>query len=165
MPVNSNDDWYLGGSVRFGGTVALPSSSVGNDQINPASPIAAEKSVHQYQPKLAQAHGSSATAERRVVHVANAAGTLVAVKVVPVVAAVGDSTVTVDMRKNGTTMLSSTVTINNSKAGYSTTAGTISGAGSYAAGDVIEIVQTISAGSGTLPQGVCTELVLRELPG
>ena len=165
MPVSTNDDWYFGGSVRFGGSASLQDSSVGNQQINPASPIAAEKSVHQYQPKLAQAHGSSATAERRIVHVANAAGSLVAVKVVPVVAALGDSTATIDVKKNGASMLGSTVAINSSKAAYSATLGTVSGSGAYVAGDVIEVVQTVSAGTGTLPQGVCTEIVLREAAG
>lgn len=163
MPTTFLEKVYMqGGAVISGDGSSFPASSVGDAAFNASDPLTAVKQQHQYVARQAQVHGSAATAERRVAHVARAAGTLVEVKLSVVVAAIGDSTVTVDVRKNGTTMLTGTVGLASANAAYSTVAGSISGSGAYVAGDVIEIVQTVSAGTGTLPQGVCTELVLRE---
>jgi hypothetical protein len=67
----------------------------------------------------------------------------------------------VDEKKNGTTILSGTVTIDNGDVAYSKTSAALS-VTSYVAGDVIEVVQTVSAGTGTLPQGMTTTVVMRE---
>jgi hypothetical protein len=145
-------------------TISLPESCVVNANVSGSDPLAAAKTRHRHLRTQRQAHGTAATAERRVVHVAHAAGTVSAFRVGPVVAAVGDSTATLDLYKNGTTVLSGTVVVNNSKAAYSKTTGTVSSA-AYVAGDVFEVVQTISAGTGTLPQGVFADAVFDELAG
>jgi hypothetical protein len=160
MP-NVLDDLYVTGAARFGGPVGLPASTLANESWNPSSPLAATNQQHQYAEVHGQAHGSSASAERRVLFIAHAAGTLVAFKVTQVVAATGDSTATVNLLKNGTTVLSASVVINNSRAAFAVQTATIAAA-AYAAGDVFEIQITVSAGSGTLPQGVSALAVLRE---
>lgn len=152
---------YFTGAVQFGSTITLPSGSIGNSQIASSAAIDATKLQHQYAKQFAQVHGTAATAERRVIHRAKGAGTLTEFKAGPVVAATGDSTVTVDLRKNGTTVLSGTISITSGTAAFAVVTGSISSA-SYSAGDVFEVVQTVSAGTGTLPQGVFAEAVFRE---
>jgi hypothetical protein len=160
---NTIESLNVTGQLRAG-SVVLPADCVTDTNVNGSSPLAAAKTRHRHLRTLAQAHGTAATAERRVVHVAHAAGTVSAFRVGPVVAAVGDSTATLDLYKNGTTVLSGTVVVNSSKAAYSKTTGTVSSA-AYVAGDVFEVVQTISAGTGTLPQGVFADAVFDELAG
>jgi hypothetical protein len=79
----------------------------------------------------------------------------------PVAAAVGDSTATVDLYKNGASILSAGVLIDSGDAAFAVLTGSISSA-AYVAGDVFEVVITISAGTGTLPQGVWGQPTFRE---
>lgn len=142
----------------------VPDSSFGDSQIGATNPILATKLKHQHNPVYAQAHGSAAATERKVVHVARAAGEVVAIDAGIVVAAMGGATVTIDLKKNGTTVLSAVITIDNAKVAYAKEAGAISSA-SYSAGDVFELVVTATAGGGTLPQGLFVEPVFREGAG
>jgi hypothetical protein len=73
--------------------------------------------------------------------------------------AIGDSTVTVDVKKNGTSVLSSVVTLNSSNTARIAVAATIDGTqDDLVAGDWLEVVITISAGTGTLPTGVFVQV-------
>ena len=161
MPTTIDGQTYFTGAVQFGSTVTLPSGAIGNSQIASSAAIDATKLQHQHARGLAQAHGTAAAAERRAIHRAKGAGTLTEFKAGPTVAAVGDSTVTVDLRKNGTTVLSGTISITSATAAFASVTGSISSA-SYAAGDVFEVVITVSAGTGTLPQGVYAQATFRE---
>jgi hypothetical protein len=163
MATTFDDNALFRNGAQFLGTLSLPANCIGDSQFDVTYPLGALKVIHQSSVRLAQAHGTAATAERRVAHIAYAAGTVVAVKVTQVVAAIGDSTVTIDVRKNGTTILTGTISITSAKVAFEITSGTI-GVSAYVAGDVLEIVQTVSAGTGTLPQGVCCEIFLRENP-
>jgi len=156
-------DLYVRGTFRAG-TVTLPNSSVGNTQINSSDPIAATKLDHQYCPVFRQAHGTAATAERRVIHVAQAAGSVAGIGVGVVVACIGDSTITVNLYKNGSTVLSAPVVLDNSNTAFAIEAGAISSA-SYSADDVFEVVVTVSAGTGTLGQGLFVSPMFREACG
>lgn len=156
-------DYYFPGAVRIG-TLVIPDSAVGDQQFNAADPLTAAKQQHQYVEKFTQASGSNAAAETRVVHHAHAGGTVAAVHVGSVVAATGNSTVTVDVKKNGTTILSSTIVLDNGNTAYVSEAGTVS-VSSYIAGDTFTVVVSVSAGSGTLPQGLFVAVVFREDAG
>ena len=153
-------DQTVRGTLRPTGFVC-PAGVIGSAAINASSPIEAAKLDHQYQRVLAQAHGTAATAERRVIHLAKAAGSVVQVRAGVTVAAVGDATVSVDVRKNGATILSGAVSLTSAVAAFGHLDGSVSAA-PYVADDVFEVVITVSAGTGTLPQGVFAELVVRE---
>jgi hypothetical protein len=159
---NKLDDLYVSGDARFGGSVALSDNSLINSNWNPVSPLAATNQQHQYAQRHAQAHGTSASGERRTIHIAHGSGNLVAVKVSQSAAAIGDSTATVTVLKNGTSVLSTVVTIDSGDAAFTVQSGTIVGNGSYAAGDVFEVSINVTAGTGTLPQGVSCEAIFRE---
>lgn len=146
-------------------TAALPANSFGNNQANANDPIGPTKLKHRYMPRLAQVHGTAATAERRVVHRARAAGTVLEFKVGVAVAAVGDSTVTVDLLKNGVTVLTGTVTIDSGDTAYTgIVTGTLVADPSYVAGAVFEVNVTVTPGTGTPPQGLFAVPVFDESP-
>lgn len=161
-PTQFNSDVYVNGSLGCK-TFSPPASSITNAAVVALAGIAASKLEHQYQRLFTQVHGSSATAERRVIHtVVGATGDIVSMRSGNVVAATGDSTVTIDLKKNGTTVLTATTQLDSGNAAYSWESAAGFTSTSLTQDDVLEIVQTVSAGTGTLPQGVYVELVIRE---
>src|SRR4051812_43197707 len=117
MPANVDyPDWIHSGEHRFDTAPVVPDASFGDAQIGTTNPIQATKLKHQHQQQYAQVHGASAVTERKSVHVARSAGDVVAIHAGVVVAAVGAATVTVDLRKNGTTVLTAVVTITSAHA-------------------------------------------------
>jgi hypothetical protein len=166
MPQNLNySDELHTGSQTFQRIPVVPDASFGDAQMSAANPVTAPKLKHQYTPTHGQPHGVAAVTERKVIHVARAAGDVVACEAGVVVAGSGGGmSVTVDLRKNGTTVLTAVITLNAASTAYANTDGAIS-VGPYVAGDVFEIVITATAGGGTLPQGVFVDAVFREGAG
>ena len=78
-----------------------------------------------------------------------------------VVANQSGATVTVDFKKNGTTVLSSTIQLDDADAARHVEEGTIS-VPTGADGDVYEAVVTVNAGGGTLGEGLLGQLVFDE---
>lgn len=165
MPQNIDyaDELHVG-QHQFELAPKVPDGSFGDSQIGSTNPIDATKLKHQHVKVHAQPYGTAAASERKVVHVARSAGSVAAIEVGVVVAAVGAATVTLDVRKNGTSVLTSPVSLTSSQAAYSKVNGAISVA-AYSSGDVFEIVLTATAGGGTLPQGVFCDAVFREGAG
>lgn len=159
------DTVYVG-QVSFQKVPQVPAGSFGNTQASAADPLDATKVKHQYVKTLAQVHGTPAATERRVVHVARAAGNVVAAEAGHVVAGAAGATLTVDVRKNGTTVLTGAISHDVTAAAFAETAGAVDATpAAYVAGDVIEVVITATAGAGTLPQGVYANVVMREGAG
>jgi hypothetical protein len=141
-------------------SMTIPDSTVTDDTVASDAGIGAEKLQHQYQPRYFQS--GTAAAATAVLHVVQGdTATLMAVDVGSVVAAVGDSTVTVDVKKNGTTVLSGTVQLDSGNSAYVPEAGTVS-VSNAVDGDVYTAVVTVSAGTGTLPTGLYVALKIRE---
>jgi hypothetical protein len=154
-----SEDIFVNGT--FTARVLRLVNGVTDTEVAPAAGIQASKLQHEHRTDYGQPN-AAATSEARVVHVVQGAtGKVKAFAAGAIVKAVGDSTVTVDLRKNGTTVLSSAVTLNASGANYTPVAGTVS-VTTLAAGDVLTVVITISAGTGTLPTGVYASLDLVE---
>jgi hypothetical protein len=90
-------------------------------------------------------------------------GTINSVKAGSIVAATGDSTVTIDVRKNGTTVLSGTIALDSANTARVVEAGTVDGAqDDVVADDWIEVVISVSAGTGTLPTGLFVQVEIDE---
>lgn len=168
MPVGTSTvdgNLYVTGQIAAGGGITIPPGSVGTTSFssNVAEALVATKQEHQHQKEFAQVHGSNATAERRVIHVVRGAtGDLVELEIGNSLAATGDSTVTIDLYKNAASILSATVVLDSANTAYSGKESATFASTALVAGDVLSIVQTISAGTGTLPQGVFAQLTLRE---
>lgn len=108
---------------------------------------------------------TTATTETRIIHrVYGATATIQGVYVGSIGVAVGAATVTLDLKKNGTTVLTGVVTLNSSNTTYVAVSGTLGGSANGVAGDVYTIVLTATASGGTLPTGVFVELAVIEDP-
>lgn len=139
-----------------------PTGCITNDAVVAAAGIVATKLQIQYNKTYFKA--GTAASETAPMHEAYAAGTVIAVKAGSVAIAVGAATVVVDIKKNGTTILTGTFQLDNGNTAYVSEAGTISVA-SYVAGDVFTAVIVATAGGGTIPTGLWITLVLREACG
>lgn len=157
-------DYYINGNLATK-TFTPPSGSIENSHIEAAAGIDASKLEHRFRVGHAQAHGSAAAAERRVIHVVRGAtATINSMRAGVVVIAVGDSTVSVNLYKNGSSILTGGTPITLSSADAAFALDSPGGFTSTALvqGDVLEVVQTVSAGTGTLPQGVFSVVELDE---
>lgn len=162
MATNTDDDCNFAGKVNFSGSVGFPVGCVGDPQVNPSSPIDVTKLRHRHNITSSQVQGVAAVTERRVVHRARAAGTVTSFYAGLTVVCTGAATLTFDVLRNGTTMLSAPLVIGNAVAAYNSLPGSLIASPVYAAGDVIEVVLTATAGGGGLGQGAFSALVLTE---
>jgi len=153
--------------IVFKGGVTLPSGVIGNTDIESGAEIDASKLDHQYMLTHTQADGSDVVAQTDIVHIAKAAGELVAVEAVVDQVPTGDYTVTIDVQKSTgggsfATLMSATVVIDSDNTDRTLEAGSIAGTTTYADGDLIAIVVTVAGSSGTQAQGLCVTACVRE---
>lgn len=141
----------LRGAVIIDGSVALPASSVTNTSVTAAAGIDASKLEHRHRETYSQPN-TTATSVTQVIYTAAAAGTVNSFKAGSIVACIGAATVTVDLKKNGSTILSAVITLDSSNTAYVVEAGTINSA-AYVAGDMFTIVTVATAGGGTIATG------------
>ncbi len=155
-------DLYVVGNINSR-TRTYPAGSISNAAVAAAAAIAATKMLHQHHLTYAQDSGATAANEERVIHVVyGAAGTSVSFEAGCVVTNDGECTVTIDLLKNGTTVLSSAPVITSSHSAYELVTGTI-GTSALVDGDVLEIT-IATAGTDTVGLGAFCSLVLREDP-
>lgn len=146
------------GDIRARGAVIadqlIPTTgTVGNNEVKTSDPLEADKLYHRQMLVYSQKHGTATIAERKVIYVAKEAGDWGDFLVGVVVACIGDSTITVNLYKNGTTVLNAAVVLDNSNVAFAKEQGTFAD-DVFVANDVLEIVVTVSAGTGTLGQGL-----------
>jgi hypothetical protein len=161
QPSRQEGDWTFAGIVRFLTSIVLPSSCVANAQVSASAAIATSKMLHLHRIPFHQPN-TTATAETRVVYVCvGATGTILNFKAGSIAIAIGAATVTLDLKKNGTTVLSGVITLDSSNVARVVEAGTLS-VTALVAGDVLEIVTTATAGGGTIPTGLFAEVTVEE---
>ena len=139
------------GAHTFQGTTTLPNSTITSDMLN----------EQKYVFKHAQPNTAATTETRTLAVILGTTGTAVTFKAGSIAKAVGDSTVTVDLKKNGSSILSAVITLDNANTNRVLEAGTISST-SLAVGDWLETVITATVGTGTLPTGVFVQLELKQ---
>ena len=157
------------GAMTFAGRITfkdvdLPAAAITNANVAGNAGISASKLEHQHQPNYSQESGTTAAAEDRVIHtVHGATGIVTAFAAGCVVANIGAAVVTVDLHKNGATMLTAAIDVDNGDAAYAVVAGTVDPAEEdVVVDDVIEVVVTVAAGGGTLGKGVFAKTVIEE---
>lgn len=143
-----------------------PASCIGDQNVNGSSPLQVSKSYQQYKRSLQQDYQAAAVAasSKPIIHVAQAAGSVYLIRAGLVVPCLGAAIVTIDLKKNGASILSSVLTLNLSGIAYITSSGLVAVA-NYVANDVFELTIVATAGGGTLGQGLFVDTVFRELPG
>lgn len=162
MASSIDGDVYIAGALtarRFN----PPAGSITDASVLAGAGVAATKLEHQYAITLPLVnHATVVAAERRLLHyVTGTTGDVVTFGVLATVAAVGDSTATFDLYKNGSSILTGTFNLDSGDAAGALVTGTVSSAGLVVT-DRLEVVATVSAGTGTLPKGVAAYLLLRE---
>lgn len=154
-------DVYVNGNVSSK-TATLPSSTVTDASVQANAAIDATKLQHQHRHVFTQPN-SAATSETKVIYGCyGATGTVIAFSAGSIAIAVGAATVTVDLKKNGSSILTSVITLDTANTARVVEAGTLSGSTSLVAGDVLEVVTAATAGGGTLPTGVFAVLTVNE---
>lgn len=133
-----------------------PAQSVSSDAVKTGANIDADKLESRVYASHAQPN-TAATTETRSLFVARRAGSVNSVIAGSIAAAIGDSTVTVDVKKNGTTILSAVITLDNANTARVGEAGTVN-VSAFVAGDWFEVVITATVGSGTMPTGVFVQV-------
>lgn len=161
IPVQISGDVIINGRL-VPTSLTVPADSVSNAAIPNGAGISTDKVEARVYSHWSQPN-TSATAETRTLFVARRAGTVTSFVVGSIVAATGDSTVTVDLRKNGTTVLTASVVLDNTNTARVVEVATLNGASTaFVAGDWLEVVVTISAGTGTLPTGLFCQFEARQ---
>lgn len=149
--------------------LVLDTLTVGRTLNLPEKALPASKVIHQYAVQYGQAGGSAVVAVTFPVHTFYRDGTLIAVEVTPLVAPTGgDKAFTVDVQKGNqagafATVLSSLVTINNTKADRQVVAGSLSST-AMADGDTLEVIIAVSGTTGTQGLGVLVTITIQENP-
>lgn len=160
-----NGDVHIAGTLTFGsgGGVTLPAGVVQNLQVEEGAKLDASKSESRLRKEYAQVSTAVAAAEIKVIHVAKAAGTVLGFVAGLVAKSLSGATVSFDLKKNGATILTGLVVINDTHANYEVVSGTINTT-SYVAEDVFEVAVTVDAGGGTLGDGAFAQAVFDENP-
>jgi hypothetical protein len=155
-------DLYVDGNLQ-GKTLTPSAGCVSNNHVSASAAIAATKLEHQYIISFAQAN-TTAAAETRVVHVARGTtGDILDVRAGSIGVCTGNATITVDVKKNGTSVLTNAITLDSGNAARVPEAGTLDGAqDELEADDVLEVVIAVNAGTGALGTGVFAAITLRE---
>jgi len=160
-PSRHEGEQIFADSVRFLESPILPDESIGDDHVEAGAGIQQSKLEHQHRASYGQPN-TTATTETVVLFVARAGGTVLQFVGGMVGANVGAATVTFDLKKNGTTVLTGVVTLDSADAAYATVAGTLVATPTYVAGDVFTVVITATAGGGTLGTGAFCSMTSKE---
>lgn len=155
-------DLFVNGNL-YPKTFTPPAGCITNAAVIAAAGIDASKLEHRYRPFLAQVHGSAGTTERRAVHqVIGATGTINSVRAMLSVAPIGNSTHVIQIKKNGTNILSTAITLDSGNTAFIDETDTGFTSAALVAGDVLEVDVTATVGTGTLGQGLHVMIDLDE---
>ena len=154
-------DLYVGGNVACK-SFTPPAGCIADAAVQQNAAIQATKLQHQHQKGLAQNSNVAATSQRQPIHVVYGANaTLVEFEAGAVVPATGNDTVTVDLWKNGSSVLTTPITLNSSQSARQLVAASLSTTTAVAS-DVFEVNIVYTHNTGAAPQGVFCQFVLQE---
>lgn len=161
MPFRIEDTGVFRALVTFL-NIKLNAGCVKNASVEGGAGIEATKLEHQHRAVWAKESDTTAVAEDHVIHVVKGtAGTLKTFKAGCIVASTDADTITVDLHKNGVTVLDAAIVLTNAHAAYEVVNGVIDTA-AVAAGDVLEVAVTIQEDGGDVGKGVFAYLDLHE---
>lgn len=142
--------------------LGVNTATITNAMVHATADVDASKLEHQYQHVVADAYATSATSYRKLIHdVRGATGTLLEFRCRASQANVGDSTVTIQLKKNGSNILSASVSFSSADAAFALKTGTFTST-ALVADDYLEVDITATVGTGTLAKGMIISLALRE---
>lgn len=153
-------DFLIGGVIKPYELI-IPAATVKNADVKSDAAIAASKLQRSFPITVSQA-GTAVSATHLVRFCKGTTGTIKHVTVSNITACAGSSEVTVDVKKNGTTVLSAVVTLDSSTAAYSENEGTIT-VPALADGDYLTIhITATQSGTDALATGVLVQIDIDE---
>lgn len=151
-------DWNFAGTIVPAG-ITLPAGCVSDAKVVAGAAIGASKLQHLHSKVTGQKNGTNNVAQREVLHiVVGATGTLLSFKCRNTTTASGGDSTSVQLKKNGSNILSGAVTL-NAAAATDVQSGTFSST-SVVAGDVLEVDASLSGTN--VGQGFTCQLNLVE---
>lgn len=140
-----------------------PAGCINDAAIPSSEQIDATKLEHQHKGFYAQTSGVTTTTVTQTIHVARFAGYVDSLFAGNLAICAGAATITVDLKKNGTTVLTAVLTLNSANTNGADVAATIDPAQeAYVAGDRFDLVVTATAGGGTVGSGFSAEARFNE---
>lgn len=153
------EDLYFAGHTTFR-SVTLPNNTVANAQIAADAAIATTKMRHKH--RKGRGQNGTAAAETVGAHVVvGTTATVVAFQAGSITVCSGNATITIDLRKNGSSILAAPIVLDSTNTARVVEAASIASAG-LVAGDWLEVVVTVNPGTGTLGTGLYWELEVDE---
>lgn len=169
-PSRHEGDHQFVGDAWFLGDVTLPDGTITADMVASAAGIEATKVVHQFPLRHTQLDGSDVATQTEIIHIAYAAGEVLALEAVCAQAPTSGQTITIDLLKSTggaafASMLQSSLVLDSGNTDRVPEAAVISASNTYADGDVLEItVVDGGATTGDQGQGLCVTVWVRENP-
>jgi hypothetical protein len=154
------DNLIVTGTTRLLGSAYFPADCVGDLQVKGDAAVQTVKQVHKHR----KAYGQSGTAASVTIpiHVVNGVtATVISLKAGTIAPCTGNATITIDLKKNGTTAISAVITLDSANTARVVEAATIT-VPAGAVGDFYELVVVATAGSGGLGTGLLVELEIDE---
>ena len=146
MSFRQEDDGIFTGDIVFNNAV-LNSACVNDAQVGVAAAIQASKMRHQHRQRYSQELATAASTGSYVIHVfKGATGGVLAFGCGAAVKPSGDGSVTMNLKRGTTVILSSAMTLNSASTNYGVALGTV-GTSACTVGDVL--VLSIAASTGT----------------
>jgi hypothetical protein len=156
----------LNGNTHIDGTLTCkaftpPANCITKTSIPVGAGIEYTKTEHLHRAVYSQPNTAATSETKAIAHVVGATGTLLNFLAGSIAPCSGAATITIDLKKNGSSVLSAVITLDNANTARVAEAGTITTTG-VAAGDLLEIVITATAGGGTLGTGLYVVLNWKE---
>ena len=170
--IRDDVDRVMSGRWTFAGVVDLPASTIDEAALKPGALIPAAKHVARCAVTgCRQAPGADVVAQAEIVHVAARAGVVASIEAaVDAAPTGGDKAVTIDIKKSTggaawASILTAAIVINAATSSRVAVAGVIDAAkAAYAAGDLFEVVATVSGATGDQAQGLAVTVFFEERP-
>ncbi|GAH28427.1 unnamed protein product [marine sediment metagenome] len=153
-------------NLSIGGSLAIPSGTVTDDDVLAATGVAASKLEHQFIKHHSQESGTKSAAMAHTIHtVYGATGTIQGFEAGTTTLCTDTATVTVDLVLNraGTTAscLDAVITLDSGNTVYLPETGTVTTT-ALLADDTMEVVYTSADGGGAAGKGAFASMILRE---
>ena len=154
-------DLHLRGTLSAD-KLTIPAQTIVNAAVDDAAALAVGKMLHLHSITYGQ-NGTMAAVTIPVHCTYGATGTIKAVKAGSIAPCTGNATATVDVKINGTTCLSSVITLDSTNTARVAEDGTIdTAADDLVEDDLVEIVVTVDAGTGALGTGLFATITVEE---
>ena len=160
-PTRLQGDLHVTGTISAG-TLNIPASTIVDADVSSTAAIDYTKLEHQDHATYAQSGNS--VDETKVIHTVHGATcTLLGFEAGSVTPHAGADVCTIDLQKDGVSVLAAPITLDNTNVAYTPEAATINTTAG-ADGDVYTVVQNFTTGAGTPATGVYATLTFVEDP-